>query len=690
VASAPTLDGNVLGDAAWAAAPPATGFRQTTPYEGRPASEETEVRLVYTAESLFVGVVCRDREPDRIIVSDTGRDGSLEDTDSFQLVLDTYRDRQTGFLFGTNPAGIEYDGQVVNDGQGDAGFNLNWDGAWQVRTRVGEYGWSAEFAIPFRTLRYAAGASEWGVNFMRGIRRHKESAYWAPLGRQEGILRVSRAGALKGLAPPRRRSLQVTPYALGELARDFARDREPRASGELGGDLKWAVTPSLALDLTLNTDFAQVEVDEQQVNLDRFNLFFPEKRPFFLENAGTFAVGSPGLVELFFSRRIGLGPQGEVVPILAGARLSGKAGPWTIGALDMQTRSLPGVAPASNFAVARLFRELPNRSGFGAMAVNRETTSAGGGAGDHNRAFALDGRWGLGRHGRLEGFLAKTSTPGRPGSDVAFQLAAVHSSPAWDFEASYTDVGSRFNPEAGFLAREGGYRNPNLLAFRRYRPERFLGLHELRPHVRWEGYWNRSGFQQTGFLHVDNHWEWRSGHEIHTGVNVTRQGVEAPFEIYPGVRVPVGSYDHEELQLVAITDQARAVSFDGRLIVGGFFGGHRLSLRPSLRARLGAKLTGELYWDRNDIELPGGSFVTDLLRLRASYAFTTKLFAQALVQYNDRADVWSTNLRVGWLQTANAGLFLVYNETRDLDGVPLPVRNRSLIVKLSRFHELLD
>jgi Domain of unknown function (DUF5916) len=333
VTEAPTLDGDVLSDPAWRDAPAASGFVQEQPDEGQPSSERTEVRIVYTATTLYVGVVCYDREPGSIIVSDARRDAALDQTDSIQIIFDTYRDRLNGFVFGTNPAGIEYDGQVTNEGQGGgglaggqrqqagsgSGFNLNWDGAWEVRARISDIGWSAEFAIPFRTLRFPAGAQQtWGVNFQRNIRRRNERSYWAPVSRQYNLYRLSLAGTLTGVETPAFRNLQVTPYALGQVLQSGVRPAGTDFDPDAGGDLKYSVTPSLSLDATVHTDFAQVEVDDQQINLDRFDLFYPEKRPFFLENAGFFTVGNPGEVDLFFSRRIGIGPSGEQIPIDAG------------------------------------------------------------------------------------------------------------------------------------------------------------------------------------------------------------------------------------------------------------------------------------------------------------------------------------------------------------------------------------
>jgi hypothetical protein len=705
VQQAPVLDGRVDGDTAWNGVAPIIDFWQERPDEGRPASENTEVRLAFTDDTLYIGVICFDREPQGIVVADSRRDTPLDNTDSFQVILDTYRDGLNGFVFGTNPAGIEYDGQVTNEGQGGGGlgpgqsqqmgagggFNLNWDGAWEVRAQTNEIGWSAEFAIPFRTLRFPATSEQtWGVNFQRNIRRRNERAFWSPIPRQYTIYRLSLAGTVSGIRTPTFRNFKVTPYALGNVLQSGERPVDKVLLGDAGMDLKYNLTSSLTLDATVNTDFAQVEVDEQQVTLDRFNLFYPEKRPFFLENAGFFTVGNPGEIDLFFSRRIGISDDGQAIPILGGARVSGKRGPYNIGLLNMQTSEFQHQLPGNNFSVLRVSRDLPNRSSFGGLFINRQATGDLAGEGNHNRTFALDGKWGWGDHTVLSSFVARTDTPGLSGRERAFNVRSRTNLPRMDIELGYQEVGEAFNPEVGFLTRSG-YRKPDARVMTRFRPADFFHVQEFRPHSSFRAFYGFDGLLETLYWHIDNHTEFRNSYEVHTGTNITHEGVREPFEIYPGIWVPAGEYSHAEAQLVFMTNQGAPASLNLQTNIGGLWGGSRVTLNPTVRLRAGDTLTAELAYTRNDVNLPWGDFTTNLARVRVSYSFNTRAFIQALVQYNDRADLWSANLRFALLQAANTGLFVVYTDTRGLyDLFPEPRRtDRSLVVKFSRMFDLL-
>src|SRR5881628_538938 len=423
VITPPVIDGR-LTDPAWMEATPVTGFVQRELHEGAPVTERTEVRIVTDGQALYVGAWLHDSDPAGIVAGEQVRDGDIAKSDYFGVLLDTYHDRQNGFVFTTTPAGIEYDAQVVNEGEGGGvqlpgqtrtmagalgGFNLNWDGTWTVATSVDTAGWYAEFRIPFTTLRYGAvEVQTWGLNLVRSIRRKNEESFWSFIPRQFSLMKISRAGTLQGIQVPSRRVWTVTPYALTGVERSYAIDPDARGRGEIGGELKYGVTPSLTLDLTYNTDFAQVEVDEQRTNLTRFPLFFPEKRPFFLENAGVFSAGTPQAVELFFSRRIGIDTVGRPAPIVGGGRLTGRVAGLTVGLLEIVTDSATGggAQPGSSFSVVRAVRELSTRSRVGALFVGRVATSD-----RHNRngTYAADGRIGVGDAWTLDWWGAKTA-----------------------------------------------------------------------------------------------------------------------------------------------------------------------------------------------------------------------------------------------------------------------------------------
>lgn len=697
----PVIDGEVLNDGGWDMVTPTGGFSQVRPDEGQPASQETEVYVGYSEDSLYIGVVAYDDDPAGIIYADSRRDSPLDETDSFQVIIDGLLDRQNGFIFGTTPSGLEYDAQIINEATGprfrgsNGAVNINWDTTWEVAAKISDIGWSAEMEIPFTALRYSSDEVQtWGINFQRNIRRNNEEAYWAPLDRQYNLYRVSEAGFLEGVRAPRQRNLQFTPYALSSSSRGGSIVSGVESNEEYGFDVKYSVTPSLTLDVTYNTDFAQVEADDLQVNLDRFSLFFPEKRPFFLENAGQFAVGVPREVELFFSRRIGVGAGGAQLPIEAGARLTGKVGSNTnIGLIGMRTEGLDGIASENDFSVVRVSQDLPNRSSIGFMMVERDGDGSllNNKDEDYNRTFAVDGRWGIGDETLITSWAARTDTPGLSGRDTAGGVLASYNSPEWEFRGGYSQVGENFNPEVGFLQRKG-FRKFEGYAARTIRPDNFFGILELRPHIDYRGYWDFDGFQESGRLHIDSALEWESGTQLSTAINLTQEGVKEPFEIVKGVTVPVDEYEHEEVSFRFSSDPGAPLSFGLRGNVGGFFGGDRVNLEPTLRYRAGEKFSTELSWIHSDIDLPipGGDFEVDLARLRFSYSFTPRISIQTLVQYNERDDVVATNLRFSWLQSANAGLYLVYNEV-DQSGLGAPRHNaQQFIIKYSRILDIFN
>ncbi len=693
----PTIDGNVLNDPAWEDIPAVTTFIQKTPDEGKNASENTVVKVAYSDHTFFVSVVCYDSSSDALVVSDTRRDSPLNTSDSFSFIIDTFKDYQTGYLFGTNPAGIEYDAQITGGGEEGGmmrrfsmgtggGFNVNWDAVWEVETQRGEYGWSAEFAIPFKTLRYKKEKDQsWGINFERVIARKKEEVHWAPVSRQFTMTRLISAGTLTHMNVPNARNIKVMPYALGQNNKVKGETSSSESDSNFGLDAKVSVSSTMTLDLTYNTDFAQVEADDQQINLDRFSLFFPEKRAFFLENAGLFSVGTGGGffgpdIEMFFSRRIGVGPEGTPVPILGGGRLTGTLAGMKIGMLSMGTDAVEDVTEANQYSVFRLKKELPNRTHIGGMIT---ALDHGGADGYLNQAYAVDAQVGIGELSKIIVFAGRTDTPDLDKDKAyAYHIELARDTKQISSSLSYDEVGASFNPEMGFLKREN-YRKWSGRIFTRFRPENKLGLLEIRPHINFDGYWKMNDFQESGRWHIDNHWEFRSGFEFHTGVNLVKEGVSSPFEIAKDVVVPAGTYDDKEIQILIMTDRSKPISFFTMNRIGGFFGGDRINVTPTIQYRYKDKITSEFSSNYNKVELPGGNFTTNLLRARITYAFTPKMYVQTLLQYNSRSDQWSMNGRFIWQQSAATGLYIVYNHMQDYDGIPIESSTKSFVVKYS-------
>jgi hypothetical protein len=629
-------------------------------------------------------VVLHDRDPSLIVTTDTRRDANLGEMDSFQMIFDTFHDQQNGFVFGTNAAGVQYDAQVRDQGEQTA----SWDGSWDVRTSTTDTSWMAEFRIPLRTLRYGPAPQTWGINFFRNIQRTRERTYWSPLAREYSLGRLTSAGELRGLELKTPRNLKLLPYLVGSADRNFTPGAETDRDGDFGFDAKFGITPSSNLDVTYNTDFAQVEVDTQQINLTRFNLRFPEKRPFFLENSGLFTVGKGDEVDLFFSRRIGLDDEGNLVPIRAGGRFTGKVNGVNVGVLDMQTDA-SGTVPGNNFSVMRVSRELRNRSGIGAMFVNRSAVGGLSQSGDWNRTWGADARLGVGEHFTMSGFGARTETPGLRGRDFAYNVDSEYNDGIHRAGFEYGRTGEAFNPEVGFLEKEGGYRRLFVRYHETMRQQRIRdwGFREWQPHIQYTRYDYLDGGLNAAEMHLDNHWDWENGYRIDTALQGSWEGFREPFEIYPGVIVPVGEHGGFRLRMNSNTDTRRWAFARLRWDVGTFLTGTQNSPNLQVVVRNGGRFTVDTNWTYRSISLPQGAFHTNLGNMRVTYNFTPSVFIQSLVQYNDRTDRWSANLRFHLLETAGTGLFVVYNNTESLDGLG-PI-NRAFIVKYVRQFDLL-
>jgi hypothetical protein len=427
-----TLDG-ALDEPSWSAAPIAHGFIQNDPREGEPATYDTEVRVLYDDDAVYFGVFAKDDQPNRLVVNDLKKDFNTGSSDGFRIILDTFHDERNAYEFATNPAGAKWDAQMTNEGREN---NASWDGIWDVRARITETGWYAEFRIPFRTLKFtAADMQTWGVNFERKVRRLNEDSYWSPLPRIYDLERVSLAGTVDGMRGLRQgKNIRIKPYAASTSSAVAARPTD--GDVDAGFDVKYGVTSGLVWDFTVNTDFSQAEADEQQINLTRLNLLFPEKRDFFLENSGIFQFGGGGRNgggnqgggqnpnaqfgnQLFFSRRIGLSDNGEAIPILGGTRLSGRQGPYSIGVLNMQQRPL-GTTPSTNFTAVRMRRDVLANSDIGAVVLDKEQ-----GGPTFNRVAGFDANF---RFGFLNvgGLVARSFSPAaiasRPGNPYASNL----------------------------------------------------------------------------------------------------------------------------------------------------------------------------------------------------------------------------------------------------------------------------
>jgi hypothetical protein len=716
-AAVPAIDGRVT-EAVWLETPAFSEFTQQDPDEGAPATERTEVRVLFTPTHVYVGLVCHDTDPSRIILSQSRRDAPLTETDSVVLVFDTFNDNQNAFVFGTNPVGIEYDGQVSREGQtsgvlfgsgggggtgagtqrgGITSFNPNWDGDWAVRAQVTERGWEAELAIPLKTLRYSTGTNmTWGFNVLRNIRHKNEQVYLAPIPRGFSIYRISQAAKLTGLDLAGRRDLKVIPYALGSGNKDFTRAADQVSRRATAGvDLKWGVRPNLTFDATVNTDFAQVEADEEQVNLTRFDLFFPEKRPFFLENAATFQFGQPQSIDLFFSRRIGLSSAGRPIDILAGSRLSGKlARGWNVGFLNVQTDEAADAAgapaaPSTNFSVFRAQKEV-GRSTYGAIFVGKYATGRElAGATRWNRAYGADADIQLSDSQRVSMFVARTDTPGETGSDHAARAFYNFTNNLWQVSGGLSQVGDRFNPEVGFLPRRG-FRRPEFRAFLQYQPQTIDWIRRFSPHISTNAFYDLDGTLQTSFVHL-HPFEIQPAYGGRFGwfVDRNQDRPTRPFTVYDRdgrqVVIPPGLYTWYQNGLEFQHNPSARLTGTVRYRIGRYYDGRFNSVEVTSDVRFNALFTASVGWTRQDAELPAGSFVTHLVPVKVIYAFTPLANLSALLQYNGQTGQFSSNVRLAILNRSGTGLFVVYNDRRDFtDFTSLDTLGRSFVVKYTR------
>jgi hypothetical protein len=698
--SAPfTVDGQ-LDEADYAATPAIGGFVQQEPFEFQPATEKTEAWIFFDERNIYVSARCWESQPERRVANEMRRDtAQLRQNDTFLVLFDTFHDRRNGYLFYANAIGGFADSQVTDEGPP----NSDWNTVWSVRTANFDGGWTIEMAIPFKSLRFGPGREQtWGVNLRRVVRWKNEWSYLAQVPRAlttfRGILKVSSAGTLVGLEAPGSRVVEIKPYALSGLTTDstvrppLSRDLESR----VGGDLKYGLTQNLTADLTVNTDFAQVEVDEQQVNLTRFNLFFPEKRDFFLEGAGTFAfagrasaglaAGSGDTPYLFFSRRIGL-DTGQVVPVRAGGRLTGKMGRTTVGVLNMQTADVDGTAvPDANHTVLRVKRDILARSAIGAMYTHRTATPAVPG---NNDAYGVDGSFGFYQNLRMDAYVAQTRTEGKSGDDLSYRGFFDYNADRYGVQLERLDVQPNFLPELGFLRRTDFRRN--------YALARFSPRPRNVPHVRKItaqgsiGYTTNTGSRLDTREQVGNfQTEFTNSDVAAFTYTDTFDRLVRPFAIAPGIRIPVGAYNFHTTQLSYTGGQQRKYSGAVVYEFGPFYTGNRQSIAlNTARVEITPQLSVEPGLSANWVDLAEGSFTATVFRSRITYTVTPRMFVSGIVQYNSTTSSVGSNIRFRWEYRPGSELFVVYTDeyATALAGqaiVDESLRSRALVVKINR------
>ena len=690
------LDGR-LSEEAWKRAPSFSDFFQKEPNEGQPATEETEVRVLYDEEAIYFGILCSDSEPGQIIATERRRDQDLTKDDSISIVLDTFHDHRNAFLFTTNALGTQHDALVTEEVSDKA--QAAWDEKWDVVSRISEAptpGWSLEMRIPFSILSRKAGAQTWGLEVRRIIRRKNEVVFWANYRRDFQFEQVSQAGHLEGLGDIQTRELfRVKPYLLAG-ASWATRDSLTTGDGQFDfglEDLKYRVTPSMTLDLTYNTDFAQTEVDDVKINITRFPLFFEERREFFLEGAGNFDFGTaPGPrrrsdLTLFFSRRIGLSDSREPIPIVGGGKVSGKVDKFTFGILDMHTESALG-EPATNFAVFRVKRDLLERSFIGAIFTNRHPS--GGGA--WNRVFGVDARVVFLENLSLQGFLARSGEPGVDQSNWAHYARGAWEQDFVSARLEYLQIQDQFDPQIGWMPR--GNQNKTI----------FEALLRPRPNLQWIRQLFFSSRQEYIVNHEKESLETRLnqfGAEVNLqsddclGIRYqeTFERLFEPFEIESNVIIPSGDYQNRLLQLTFRGNPGRWVSGPqmrspcmGRPLFQlvrewDFFKGNRseVNIRPQLKLTDHWVLDLEYALER--VNLPQGKFTASIVNTRINYSFNTQWLASTTVQYDRLADFLKFRFRLNYIFRPGDDLFIVYDNGRTLNRVGGTQADQSLLVK---------
>jgi hypothetical protein len=679
------LDG-YLDEAVWELAEPATDFIQITPRVGVPALERTEVRFLYDNDNLYVGFYMFDADVENLTINDLRDDFSFLQSDAVSLILDSLHDQRSGFAFAFNPGGARRDLQISNDNRS----NPDWDGVWALQTMIDDSGWGAELSIPFNTLRFSQDeVQEWGMQVQRRIPRYPTESSWTPVAIRFRGIRVSISGTLtglEGLSPGR--NFKVTPFATAGMTQVRSGDQmvTTRSLGRIkdydgGLDSKLSLTPSLTLDATYRTDFAQVEVDQQQVNLTRFNLFFPEKRGFFLENSGTFNFGPGGNLVPFFSRRIGLSNAGTPVPIIGGARVTGQIDRYDVGFIAMKTEDTEisgGSVPSNNYVVGRLKRNFLSTSWVGALVTSRNSTVDG----DHNRVYGADAHFEFyGNRLGFDSYLMTSDTPGLSDRNQARRFEASWRDNELRLVGQYNEVQENFNPEVGFVRRGN--------------------LAQYNSEIAWLPQLQGNDLIRNLTFRVTNEYiEGSTSEDIETRAHIAQSGVQFensaslnftaarifdrltnPTRIR-GIEIPQGDYAYQRYTANARTNNNLKVSGSVLYQWGEFWDGNLKSFRGTLALKPNQHFSVDFNYDRNSLNLSGETTDSDLVGARFFYAFTSRVFLNAFFQYNGASDEVSSNIRFNWKYRPLSDIYIVYNDQRSFQGnEPL---ERAFIVKFTR------
>jgi hypothetical protein len=685
------IDGQ-LDEEVYRAVPAAGGFIMQEPGDGDAASEQTDTWVFFDRENLYIAARCWDDHPERWVVTELRRDNNnIIQNENLSVALDTFHDRRNGFFFQTTPLGALRDQAFTDEGNP----NSNWNTIRQVKSGRFDGGWTVEMAIPFKSLRYrGSGPQVWGINFRRIVKWKNEISFLTRVPRaygRDGIFRPSTAGTLVGLeTPAQSMNLELKPYAVSSLTTDHASAApfDNRFSRNAGFDFKYGLTRSLIADATVNTDFAQVEEDLQQINLTRFTLQFPEKRDFFVEGQGMFNFGGTrgngnDVPILFFSRRIGLS-QGQSVPVVAGGRLTGTVGKFGIGALNIQTDDkLAAGAVATNFSVVRLKRDILRRSNIGILATRRSPAANQSAS---NAVFGADANLAFFRSLNIIGYYARTETSGATGDQSSYRGRFDYAGDRYGLQLEHLLVGDKFNPEIGFMRRTD-FRRSSIGARFSPRPK----SNRLIRRLDWEAGYDYitdsrrtrvENRQLSGTFQIDfqNSDQWTLDY-IHDFEYLPRS-----FQIAPAVIVPVGGYDYDTARITYELGQQRRVSGRVSIATGTFYDGHKHEANfTSGRVALSARLSIEPGVTMNWIDLPQGSFTNRLITARGIFTPSPRMMISSLVQYNASDDSMSSSVRLRWEYIPGSELFLVYSDGRNTSEAPLPgLLNRTVAIKLTR------